>query len=105
MASGSFPQTSTAATGRQDSSANGSLREANLQRRLSGDESGEVSVANRPSAAVRRVLKRTFNGCARPPAKREALGLYLGLGAIDENHVKTPKRAEANALRPFQVAG
>jgi hypothetical protein len=28
------------------------LREANLQRRLSGDESGEVSVANRPDAVV-----------------------------------------------------
>ena len=37
-----------AGQGRQDSSASGSLREANFQRRLSGDESGEVSVATRP---------------------------------------------------------
>lgn len=43
-----FSPTPMAAVGRQDSSAGGSLREANLQRRLSGDESGEVSVAPDP---------------------------------------------------------
>jgi hypothetical protein len=31
----------------------GSLRGANLQRRLSGDESGEVSVATRPRPGIR----------------------------------------------------
>ena len=49
----SFRQSWTAASGRQDSSASGSLREANLQRRLSGDESGEVSVATRPRPGIR----------------------------------------------------
>ncbi len=40
------------AVGRHDSSAGGSLRKANLQRRLSGDESGEVSVATRPNTVA-----------------------------------------------------
>ncbi len=44
----SFPESSTAATGRNDSPASGSFREANLQRRLSGGESEELSVATRP---------------------------------------------------------
>jgi len=34
--------------GRNDSLANGWFREANLQRQLSGDETGDVSVATRP---------------------------------------------------------
>ena len=38
--------------GRNDSPASGSFREANLQRRLSGGESEELSVATRPVAAV-----------------------------------------------------
>ena len=40
------------ATGRNDSPASGSFREANLQRRLSGGEFEELSVATRPTRDV-----------------------------------------------------
>ena len=48
---GSFAEVAMTAWGRDDSSASGSFQEANLQRRLSGDESEEVSVATRSLAA------------------------------------------------------
>ena len=49
------------ATGRNDSPASGSFREANLQRRLSGGESEELSVATRPNAAVELLGKLPFS--------------------------------------------
>ena len=48
----SFHRTPMTAPGRNDSPASGSFREANLQRRLSGGEFEELSVATRPVAAV-----------------------------------------------------
>ena len=47
--------------GRNDSPASGSFREANLQRRLSGGEFEELSVATRPSAAIELWGKQSLN--------------------------------------------
>jgi len=44
---------------RLHSATNGSFREANLQRQLSGDETGDVSVATRPKPVLRVSPKRT----------------------------------------------
>ena len=49
----SFHRTPMTAPGRNDSPASGSFREANLQRRLSGGESEELSVATRPGTVTR----------------------------------------------------
>ncbi len=51
MLNDSFPPAPMTAMGRNDSPASGSFREANLQRRLSGGEFEELSVATRPVAA------------------------------------------------------
>ena len=47
--------------GRNDSPASGSFREANLQRRLSGGESEELSVATRPIVVVELRAKPSFH--------------------------------------------
>lgn len=50
-----------AGVGRDDSSTNGSLREARLQRQLSGDEIEEASVAARPNGAGQKFVKLSIN--------------------------------------------
>lgn len=47
-----------AGPGRDHSSASSSFREANLERRLSGDEFEEASVATRPNAVIGRLKGR-----------------------------------------------
>jgi len=61
MLNDSFPPAPMTAMGRNDSPASGSFREANLQRRLSGGEFEELSVATRPRAAVELLGKLSFN--------------------------------------------
>ena len=46
-------RSSMTATGRNDSPASGSFREANFQRRLSGGKFEELSVATRPGTVTR----------------------------------------------------
>ena len=60
-----FPLAAASALGRNDSPSSGSFREANLQRRLSGGESEELSVATRPKPGIRTSPK--------PPLRHGAL--------------------------------
>ena len=57
----SFPESSTAATGRQHSATNGCFREVKNQRPLFGDELEEMSVAFRPSAASQGLYPNVSN--------------------------------------------
>ena len=67
------------AEGRNDSSTSGRFPEANLQRRLSGDESEEPSVAARPEVADRVSRARTAGVRAEEPSAGMAHGQDLGL--------------------------
>lgn len=61
-----FSKQPTSALGRDHSSASSSFREANLERRLSGDEFEEASVATRPRPAGRALSKRPFPATPGP---------------------------------------
>ena len=70
------------------------MREANLQRRLSGDESGEVSVANRPVVAVEFLGKLSFK-----VQKTRLCGFaQVGLSIVLETRSIDLLEAEALAL-------
>ena len=69
----SFHRTPMTAPGRNDSPASGSFREANFQRRLSGGEFEELSVATRPRAAVHSTERPMTSNSIKPPPATQRL--------------------------------
>ena len=70
--------------GRNDSPASGSFREANLQRRLSGGESEELSVATRPKPDAERLpgADVTSHETHLSPSARLWLSAFVGAGHL-----------------------